>query len=78
MDIQNKRLSDEAFYKQRSEVLSQWHTGKDVDLEEAVEYHKSMPESRKFSKKLIDAKLEKRTLIQPRAGVPVVEWEIIV
>ena len=54
MDIQNKRLSDEAFYKQREEVLAQWHTGKDVDLEEAVAYHKAMPENRKFSKKLIE------------------------
>ena len=76
MDIQNKRLSDEVFYKQREEVLSQWHTGKDVNLEEAVAYHKAMPESRKFSKKLLDAKKEGRTLIQPRAGVPVVEEHI--
>ena len=76
MDIQNKRLTDEAFYKQREEVLSQWHTGKDVNLEEAVEYHKAMPESRQFSKKLLDAKRAGRTLIQPRAGVPVVEEHI--
>lgn len=76
MDIQNKRLTDEAFYKQREEVLSQWHTGKEVNLEEAVEYHKAMPESRQFSKKLLDAKRAGRTLIQPRAGVPVVEEHI--
>ena len=76
MDIQNKRLSDEAFYKQRAEVLGQWHTGKDVDLEEAVKYHKAMPEQRQFSKKLLDAKREGRTLIQPRAGVPVIEEHI--
>lgn len=76
MDIQNKRLSDEAFYKQREEVLNQWHTGKDVDLEEAVAYHKAMPENRKFSKKLIEAKNNRRTLVQPRAGVPVIEEHI--
>ena len=76
MDIQNKRLTDEEFYKQREEVLGQWHTGKEVDLEEAVAYHKAMPESRDFSKKLLAAKRDKRTLIQPRAGVPVVEEHI--
>ena len=76
MDIQNKRLTDEEFYKQREEVLTQWHTGKDVNLEEAVAYHKAMPENRKFSKKLLDAKAQKRTLIQPRAGVPVIEEHI--
>ena len=76
MDIQNKRLTDEEFYKQREEVLTQWHTGAEVDLEEAVAYHKSMPESRDFSKKLSEAKRTKRTLVQPRAGVPVVEEHI--
>ena len=72
MDIQNKRISNDEFFKQRQEVLTQWPTGKDVDLEEAVAYHKAMPECRKFSKKLLDAKRDGRTLVQPRAGVPVV------
>ena len=76
MELQNKRLSDDAFYKQREEVLCQWHTGRDVNLEEAVEYHKSMPESRDFSKKLVEAKKAKKTLVQPRAGVPVIEEHI--
>ena len=76
MDIQNKRISDEEFNRLRQEVLTQWHTGKDVNLEEAVAYHKAMPESRNFSKKLLDAKRENRTLVQPRAGVPVVEEHI--
>ena len=35
-----------------------------------------MPENRIFSKKLIEAKKNGRTLIQPRAGVPVVERHI--
>ncbi len=76
MDIQNKRLSDDEFNRLRQEVLTQWPTGKDVDLEEAVAYHKAMPESRDFSKKLLAAKRDNRTLIQPRAGVPVVEEHI--
>ena len=76
MEIQNKRISDAEFKKQREEVLSQWHTGKEVDLQEAVSYHKAMPECRNFSKKLLDAKQNNRTLVQPRAGVPVVEEHI--
>jgi len=76
MDIQNKRIPEDEFEKMRQEVLTQWPTGKDVDLKEAIEYHKAMPENRKFSKKLIDAKRAGRTLIQPRAGVPVVEEHI--
>ena len=76
MDIQNKKISDAEFHRIRSEVMTQWPTGKDVNWEEAVAYHKAMPESRDFSKKLIKAKKEGRTLIQPRAGVPVVEEHI--
>ena len=76
MVIQNKKIPDAEFQALRQEVLAQWPTGKDVNLEEAVSYHKSMPENRIFSKKLIAAKKNGRTLIQPRAGVPVVERHI--
>ncbi len=76
MDIQNKRIPDGEFQRLREEVLTQWPTGKDVDLEEAVAYHKAMPECRDFSKKLLNAKRDGRTLVQPRAGVPVVEEHI--
>ena len=76
MDIQNKRISDQEFETLRREVLTQWPTGKDVNLEEAVAYHKAMPASRLFSKKLVDAKNAGKTLVQPRAGVPVIEEHI--
>ena len=76
MDIQNKRIPDSEFHALRQEVLTQWPTGKDVNLEEAVAYHKAMPENRIFSRKLLKAKQEKTTLVQPRAGVPVVERHI--
>ena len=76
MDIQNKRIPDDVFYKLRQEVLTQWPTGKDVNLEEAIAYHKAMPQSRNFGKKLLDAKRDGRTLVQPRAGVPVIEEHI--
>ena len=76
MDIQNKRIPEGEFMTLRQEVLAQWPTGKDVNLEEAVAYHKSMPASRNFSQKLLDAKRDGRTLVQPRAGVPVLEEHI--
>ena len=76
MDIQNKRISDGEFEQLRQEVLTQWPTGKDVDLKEAEAYHKSMPESRLFAQKLTRAKQEGKTLVQPRAGVPVIEEHI--
>ena len=76
MDLINKRIPEGEFAKIRAEILGHWPTGKDVDLQEAFEYQKSMPECRKFAEKLVKAKAEQRTLIQPRAGVPVVEEHI--
>ena len=76
MDIQNKKIGQAEFEALRREVLAQWPTGKDVDLQEAVAYHKAMPASRNFSQKLVEAKRAGKTLIQPRAGVPVIEEHI--
>ncbi len=76
MDIQNKRISNDEFFALRQEILNQWPTGKDVDLQEAVDYHKAMQKNRNFGAKLLKAKAEGRTLVQPRAGVPVVEEHI--
>jgi len=41
--VENKKSSDDVFFKERKEVLSMWHTGKEVDIDEAVEYHKTLP-----------------------------------
>ena len=76
MDIQNKRIPDDEFARLRKEVLAQWPTGKDVNLQEAVDYHKSLSDDQIFSKKLLDAKKAGKTLVQPRAGVPVIEKHI--
>ena len=76
MDIKNKKISDDEFYRIRAEVLTQWPTGKDVDFQEAVEYQKSIPEDRRFGAKLIKAKNEGRTLTQPRAGVALINEHI--
>ena len=77
MEIKNKRLSDDVFYGIRKEILNHWHTGKDVaDLQAGIDYQKSIPAERRFGDKLLKAKAEGRTLIQPRAGVPVLEEHI--
>ncbi len=76
MEIKNKKLPDDEFYKIREEILQQWPTGKDVDLEEGIAYHKALPEHKVFSKKLNKAKAERKTLIQPRAGVALINEHI--
>lgn len=76
MEIKNKRLSDDEFNEIRSTILAQWPTGADVNLEDAFEYHRSLPDSKIFSKKLNDAKKQGITLVQPRAGVALVDKHI--
>ncbi|MBI6875831.1 methylaspartate mutase subunit E, partial [Clostridium aciditolerans] len=51
-------------------------TGKEVDLQEAVEYLKSIPESKSFPAKLKKAKEAGITLAQPRAGVALLNEHI--
>ena len=76
IDIKNKKWTDDEFYKVRKEVLATWPTGSEVDLDEAIAYHKSLPEHKVFSNKLNQAKKEGVTLIQPRAGVGLIENHI--
>lgn len=76
MDLQNKKLSEEQFFKIREEILTHWPTGKDVDLKDAVEYLKKVPDEKNFAKKLRKAKEEGVTLAQPRAGVALISEHI--
>ena len=50
--IENKKLADDVFAEQRKEVLSMWHTGKEIDLDEAVEYNKSLPGDKNIVNKI--------------------------
>jgi methylaspartate mutase epsilon subunit len=54
--IKNKKLDDNSFLMQRRDVLSMWHTGKDVDLDEAVNYNKNLPDEKNNVIKLRRAK----------------------
>ena len=76
MELINKRLPDEAFFAKRKEVLSQWPTGSAVDLKEALDYQRSIPAEKRFSGRLARAAEREETLIQPRAGVPLIEPHI--
>ena len=73
MEISNQKISEDAFFAERKEVLGQWHTSRDIDFDEAVAYQKSIPAEKRFGAKLQKATEERRTLIQPRAGVALPE-----
>ena len=76
MEVKNVKIPMDDFLKEREEVLASWPTGKDIDFEEAVKYQLSIPEEKRFGAKLWKADEEKRTLIQPRAGVALYDEHI--
>lgn len=75
-EVTQKRIDDDAFMKLREKELSIWPTGKEVDLEEAVEYQRNLPESKNFCKVVQRLRREGRTVVFPRAGTPILEDEI--
>lgn len=76
MELKNKKWTDEEFFKVREEVLNQWPTGKEIDLKEAIDYLKKVPDHKNFAKKMLKAKKEGVTLAQPRAGVALIDEHI--
>ena len=76
MEIKNEKISRDEFFQIRKDVLNQWPTGKEVSLEDGIAFHKSLPSKKIVWKKLIEAKNNRVTLIQPRAGVALVDDQI--
>lgn len=67
------RLSDDVFLAERAEVLQSFPAGAAVDFEVGVERQKALPLSKKFSHVLAGAHANQQTLLQPRAGVALLE-----
>lgn len=64
------------FLQERGPVLASWPTGRDISLEDGIMYQKSIPLDRRFSAVLWNARKNKRVLIQPRAGVALIDEHI--
>lgn len=76
MDLENKKIDDSVFMGIREEVLRQWPTGSKVNFEEAVQYQHSIPKNKVFSFVLDKAANKEDVLLQPRAGVAVLDEHI--
>ena len=69
-------IPEDQFLAEREEVLKTWSTGADVDLEEGIAYQKTISHEKRFTEVLKKADEEHRTLVQPRAGVALVDEHI--
>ncbi|TNF08740.1 MAG: methylaspartate mutase subunit E [Bacillota bacterium] len=78
MQLENKKWSLEKFLEVRKDVLKTWPTGSDplLDLDVAVETLRKVPAHKNFALKLIEAKKQNRTMLQPRAGVALLSEHI--
>lgn len=78
MEIRNRKWTEEEFFKIREEVLASWKTGSDInlDLSNSIDNLRKVPDHKNFAKVLEAAKLNGRTLVQPRAGVALIDMHI--
>ena len=67
--IRHDMLDWNDLQEERQTVLAGWPTGQDVDLDEAIQFHKKLPSELNFGVRLVQAKEKGITLAQPRAGV---------
>lgn len=76
MALEDKRLTKKAFNKQRREVLATWPTGEGVEIADGVAYQQALPQKKSFAAALDRADRAGEVLLQPRAGVALVEDHI--
>ena len=75
--LANVRWPSTRLLASRPDVLAGWETGRQAeDLEEAIAYQATIPESKRFSTALRLADPAGETLVQPRAGVCLVKEHI--
>jgi methylaspartate mutase epsilon subunit len=69
------QIPEDLFQELRTENLSRWPTGAEVDLEEAAAYHHSLPEHKRLGAVMRKAAAEHRCLTQPRGGFGTLEMQ---
>ena len=74
--VVNRKIDLDQFLHRRPQVLGQWQTGADVDIDEAIAFHHAMPAARNFARKVVEADRANETLAIPRVGDPVLDEHI--
>ncbi len=74
--IRNRRLSEDEFFEERKEVLAQWPTGANIDLQEVIGYHKGMAPDKNLVNKLRYAKEHGEIYANTGMGKATIEEQI--
>ncbi|MBT8360291.1 MAG: methylaspartate mutase subunit E [Deltaproteobacteria bacterium] len=74
--VKNEKFDEDSFLNIRQEIVSKWPTLNEVDLQEAVGYHKTIPSEKNLFALIRDTKKRGETIIYPRGGVALVDDQI--
>lgn len=74
--IKNQTLDLKEFHELRTAVLETWPTGRGVRIEDGLRYHRTIPEEKRFASAMKKARERGKILLQPRAGVALVDDHI--
>jgi len=61
-------IPEDVFARMRRQNLARWPTGAEVDLDEAVAFHRALPQHKQLAWVMRKAAEEGRCLTQPRGG----------
>lgn len=76
MEIRNEKLTEREFFRQREEVLAMWPTGREVRLDQAIEFQKGLLPKRNYALKLQQAKQDGTTCFTSMMGTSPLERDI--
>ena len=68
MEVKDQCWAESEFLAARAPALSEWPTGKGVNLDEAIAYHRALPDHKVQAKQLARAKAEHATVLLPQLG----------
>ncbi len=74
--VSDTRIEERDLQKIRKKVLQFWPTGKEVDFESAIDFHRHLPKHKITFEKLLISKNTGKTFIQPRGGVALIDKQI--
>lgn len=70
------QIPSELFADMRRDNLARWPTGAEIDIDEAAEFHKSLPRHKQLGWVMRQAEAEGQCLTQPRGGFGTLELQL--